>query len=285
MLIRNIWKKSCLGLLVLAIACLPVSAQLQPQADASLFSHQLDNKGKVFVYWGWNHAKYSNSDIRLRGADYDLQLNEVVAHDRQTPFSLNDYFNPTRVTIPQTNIRIGYFISKKGAIVLALDHMKYLMDQKQTVSVQGFVSNPKYRSYIQNGKVDFSDENFLTFEHTDGLNYINLGYEYYGSVYRSKNFKLEGFIGLGGGVLMPKSNIKLFGNERSDRFHLAGFGTDLRLGANIIFCNHLMARAEVKYGYINMPDIMTTIHNRPDWASQDFSFAQVNFGIGYIFNT
>lgn len=285
MLNRRFWKKRGLTALVSCMTTLPMFAQLQPGGSSSLFSKDLDNKGKIFVYWGWNHAAYSNSDIRLRGADYDIQLNDVVAHDRQTEFSFKDYFTPSRLTIPQTNVRLGYFVSKKGAVVLALDHMKYVMDQNQTVGVQGFISDPKYQSYIHNSQVNLADENFLTFEHTDGLNYINMGYEYYNSVLNTKNFAIDGFVGIGGGALLPKSNVKLFGNERSDRFHLAGFGTDVRLGANFIFWNHLIIRGELKFGYINMPDIMTTLHNCPDRANQDFTFGQANFGIGYIFNT
>lgn len=46
-----------------------------------------------------------------------------------------------------------------------------------------------------------------------------------------------------------------------------------------------MARIETKYGYINMPDIKTTFNNHFDKAAQDFVFGQINFGIGYTFNT
>ena len=33
-----------------------------------------------------------------------------------------------------------------------------------------------------------------------------------------------------------------------------------------------------------MPDIKTTLNNKPDKANQDFVFYQINFGIGYVFN-
>jgi hypothetical protein len=32
---------------------------------------------------------------------------------------------------------------------------------------------------VQNGQINLTDEKFLTFEHTDGLNYVNLGVEKY----------------------------------------------------------------------------------------------------------
>ena len=85
--------------------------------------------------------------------------------------------------------------------------------------------------------------------------------------------------------MFPKSNVKLFGNERSDRFHVAGFGLDGRTSLNFVLWKHIVARVEAKAGYINMFDIKTTLNNKPDKAEQDFVFGQVNFGIGYTFNT
>lgn len=240
-------------------------------------------KGTVLLFWGWNRAAYTASDIRFKGEGYDFQLHHVVAHDRPTDFSFRDYFHPLRVTIPQTNTRIGYFIKDNLAIVLAVDHMKYVMDQDQTVDFSGKIANP-YAVYVQNGKVNLSDEQFLTFEHTDGLNYVNAGLEKYQPILTNKNVDIYWAYGGGVGVLYPKTNAKLFGNERSDRFHIAGFGADVRANLNIVFWKHLIARIEAKYGYINMPDIKTTLNNA-DVASQDFAFGQVNFGIGYVFNT
>lgn len=70
--------------------------------------------------------------------------------------------------------------------------------------------------------------------------------------------------------MFPKSNVKLFGNERSDRFHVAGIGTDARASINLVFAKHWMLRLEGKAGYINMWDIKTTLNNKPDKAQQDF---------------
>ena len=36
------------------------------------------NKGKIFVYWGWNRGYYSNSDIHFTGDGYDFILEDVV---------------------------------------------------------------------------------------------------------------------------------------------------------------------------------------------------------------
>lgn len=244
----------------------------------------LSKKGQMFVFWGWNRAGFTNSDIRFKGAGYDFTLENVVAHDRPSPLSL-DYVNPGSLSIPQFNFRLGYFIKDNLALVIAQDHMKYVMDQDQVADFKGHISDPVYAGMVQNGHVNLADKQFLTFEHTDGLNYINIGLEKYQSLSSKKNVDIVWSYGGGVGMMMPKSNVKLFGNERSDRFHVAGFGADARTNINFIFWKHWMARVEGKVGYINMPDIKTTLNNKPDNAMQDFMFAQVNFGIGYTFNT
>lgn len=244
----------------------------------------LTKKGQMFVFWGWNRAGFSNSDIRFKGNGYDFTLNNVVAHDRPSELSWA-YIDPGQISAPQFNFRLGYFIKDNLALVIAQDHMKYVMDQEQTVDFNGNISDPKYAAMVKNGQVDLTDQEFLTFEHTDGLNYVNVGLEKYKSLLNKKNFDISWAYGGGVGVLFPKSNVKLFGNERSDRFHVAGFGLDARTNINFVFWNHIMARVEGKFGYINMPDIKTTLNNKPDKASQDFVFYQINFGIGYTFNT
>ena len=74
--------------------------------------YQQNNKGKFYVYWGWNRGTFSNSDIRFKGENYDFTLSDVSANDRPTPFGLNPYFRIDRITIPQTNYRIGYFFKE-----------------------------------------------------------------------------------------------------------------------------------------------------------------------------
>ena len=240
-------------------------------------------KGTMFVFWGWNRAAFSKSDIHFKGNGYDFVLHNVVAHDRPSDLSW-DYINPKEVSIPQFNFRYGYFIKDNLAIVIAQDHMKYVMDQNQTVDITGNISDPVYANMVQNGKINLADEKFLTFEHTDGLNYVNAGVEKYKSISSKEKVEILWAYGGGLGVMFPKSNVKLFGNERSDRFHVAGFGADVRTNINFIFWKRLMARVEAKFGYINMPDVKTTLNNKPDKASHDFVFGQINFGVGYVFN-
>lgn len=108
--------------ILIAIFILATQLAFAQNEPLSGKTHQ---KGKLYAYWGWNRGWYTNSDISFKGNDYDFNLNKVVAKDRQTPFSLNSYLNPTLITIPQYNFRIGYFISENYDISFGADHMKY----------------------------------------------------------------------------------------------------------------------------------------------------------------
>lgn len=98
---------------------------------------KITNKGKFYVYWGWNRGTYSNSDIRFKGDNYDFTLSNVTANDRPTEFGFNPYFRIDRITIPQTNYRIGYFFKENYTISIGVDHMKYVMNNDQNVKING----------------------------------------------------------------------------------------------------------------------------------------------------
>ncbi|WP_233188566.1 hypothetical protein [Tenacibaculum sp. SG-28] len=243
------------------------------------------NKGKFFVYWGWNWASYSDSDIHFTGDNYDFTLNNVVATDRQSKFSFNDYFNPGRITIPQTNFRIGYFFKENYTISLGVDHMKYVMKPDQLVTINGTINigNTTYDGSYLNTPIQL-EEDFLRFEHTDGLNYVNVELYRFDDISSwfgidMENLQINLTEGLGLGVLYPKTNATLLGKDRSDRFHLSGYGSSVGIGLNITFLKHFFIQTDVKGGYIYMPSIKTT-NTSIDNASQSFYFLQNNILIG-----
>jgi len=124
---------------------------------------------------------------------------------------------------------------------------------------------------------------FLQFEHTDGLNYLNTEIRRNDNIFKFKNFKLNVIEGIGGGVVVPRSNVTLLNYVRYDQFHLAGYGIGAVLGLNFQFWDRFFIQFEEKVGYINLPDIRTTMHEE-DRASQDFTWLQGNFSVGVNFN-
>jgi len=245
------------------------------------------NKGKFYIYWGGNRESYSKSDIRFRGDDYDFTLDNVKADDKPKGWHI-DYINPARMTIPQTNFRMGYFITDHYNVSLGLDHMKYVMRQDQTVGISGYYPKPgSYGELLPNDQVLLT-EDFLTFEHTDGLNYINAEINRVDDL--SKLFRIGDTDkiqinlteGIGAGILFPKTNTKLLGKDRYDEFHVAGYGVSAKAGLNITFFKHFFVQAELKGGYINMSDVRTTA-SKSDKASHDFFFLQRIIAFGGIF--
>lgn len=243
------------------------------------------NKGKFFVYWGWNWASYTDSDIRFKGNNYDFTLRNVKSHDTPSEFSFKKYFGITNITKPQTNARIGYFFKENYTISIGLDHMKYVVNNDQFVNIDGNINigNSKYDGTYNAQPIQLT-EDFLRLEHTDGLNYINVQLYRFDDIsswfgLSSDNLQINLTEGIGMGVLYPKTDTTLLGNERHDDFHLSGYGISAGFGLNITFLKHFFIQADVKAGYINMSDIKTSL-NPLDSASQSFLFLQNNILIG-----
>lgn len=256
-------------------------------ANAAPEKYTAHNKGKFYFFWGGNREKYSKSDIMFKGADHNFTLQNVDAHDKPKGWHI-DYVNPCNMTIPQTNLRVGYFVTDHYNISIGLDHMKYVMYQDKAVNYTGYYPNVgSYGETLPNGQVLLT-EDFLTFEHTDGLNYINSEIsrvDDISKIFRIGNtdkFQINVTEGLGGGLLYPKTNAKVLGKERHDDFHMSGFGLSTKVGINLTFIKYFFVQTELKGGYINMNDIRTT-YNSSDKASQKFFYVENVIAVGGIF--
>jgi hypothetical protein len=240
-------------------------------------------KGNFFIYWGWNRSNYTNSDIHFNGSNYDFTLSKVIAKDRQSEFDPGLYFNPATMTIPQYNLRIGYFFHDKYQVSIGTDHMKYVMLNDQTVKINGSISQTgtEYDGTYTNQDIVLAQK-FLLFEHTDGLNYGNIEVRRFDELLIRKRFSISVSEGAGLGILLPRTNTTLLTNARYDEFHLAGYGFGIVGALNITFFKHFFVQSEWKGGFINMPDIRTTM-NTSDRASQYFFFSQYNICFGATF--
>lgn len=245
------------------------------------------NKGKFFVSWGGNRDSYTKSDLTFNGKDYNFTLDNVTSHDKPKGWHI-DYINPAKMTIPQTNFRMGYFINDHYSIALGVDHMKYVVTQNQTANITGTIAGGTPYDGVYNNSPIVLTEAFLKFEHTDGLNYVNTEFSRHDDIsflFKIKNtdkIQVNLTEGVGFGLLYPKTNTTLLGKERHDDFHVSGYGTSLKAGLNLTFFKHFYLQGELKGGYINMQDIRTT-KSSEDSACQDFFFFQRIIAVGGIF--
>ncbi len=261
-----------------------VNAQEEIKVQDKYTAH---NKGKFFVSWGGNREVYTKSDVNFRGKDYNFTVDNMVAQDKPKGWHV-DYINPARMTIPQTNFRMGYFINDHYSIAIGVDHMKYVMTQDQVANVTGVIATGSAFDGTYNNTPTAMAEQFLMYEHTDGLNYVNTEFSRHDDI--SSLFKIGNTDkiqvnlteGVGVGLLYPKTNTTLLGKERHDDFHVSGYGTSLKAGLNVTFFKHFYIQGELKGGYINMQDIRTT-QSTDDRASQHFMFFQRLIAFGGIF--
>ena len=286
--------KYLFALLSCSLVWMPLKLRAQnnehPQKSSETV-YSAHNKGKFYVYWGWNRGYYSHSDIHFRGSDYDFTIYAAKAHDHQSKFSYHNYFQPDRVTIPQTDVRVGYFITDHYNISLGIDHMKYIMTAGQMATINGYIDveggHPFNGDYHH--QPVYVDDDLLHFEHTDGLNFINVQIERYddlgsllGGNWNMDVFQINLYEGLGAGILVPKTNATVLDRPRRDKFHLSGFGLSAHEGLNFTFFKHYFMQVEIKEGYINMADIRTS-YRSSDRASQHFFFLEPTLMFGGIF--
>ncbi len=270
----------------------------------------LKQKGKFFVYWGYNRSIYTSSNIHIWGDGYDFTLHNVTAKDKPVSYSLF-YLSPNNVTIPQYNLRFGYYINDKTFISFGQDHMKYVID-KQTTLINGVISkdntggknigiynnkeiligegggNTESNGYNGPSIIDSLPKGYASeFEHCDGLNDFSAEIGRVDQLWISKkrNFVLTAEGTVGAGMILADTRADILGYPSGHdlngkkTFHLAGFSASASLGLKFYFGKHFFALTRLKAGYINLPDINTTTLGGK--ASQQLWFCEPMFVLGY----
>lgn len=277
--------RASLGCAVVFFGALPSFAQTNAPAAVeskaqNAAARDAENAKKWSVYWGWNRSNYSNSDIHFWGQGHDFTIKNAQATDMQTDLShlFDIYLHPANITIPQTNLRVAYQYNADTAIALNLDHLKYVMTIGQVAEVVGTANGN-----VLSGTREIND-NFVAFEHTDGLNVISLEIEkqrpidLFGPAFPARVFALAGI-----GIVIPKSNVTMtvIGQTRNDEYHVAGYSAGLGAGLEIDFYKDFFFRTAYKFGYVNLPDVLTSA--RGDKASHQFTYNEILIAAGMRF--
>lgn len=294
--------KKCYLLVLFIIFC-KISTQAQDYntdtpADLgkSIFGNELkrnfSRKGDFYFHWGYNHSWYGKSDIRFQGPGYDFTLKDVEAHDRQSKLSW-DYLNPGLITVPQYNIRFGYFFADNWSVSLAWDHMKYVMEIPQTVAITGTIGPNISEPVVPtgalagtyNGQMITVTPQMLTYEHTDGFNYANIELERYDDIWvapsRETSLTLE--TGVGGGMMVPRSDVRLFEQGRNNHWNVSGYGFSVKAGLKFYITRFLYLQNTTKLGTTNLKNVHTTGRDDLDKASQKIRYVENLWVLGYQF--
>jgi len=258
-----------------------------------LQTHSQENhfrKGRFFIAWGWNSSQYGRSDLHFNGIDYDFVLSNVKAVDDPTGFDPGIHLNPSKLTIPQTNFRLGYFINEKWSVSFGFDHMKYVMVEHQLSTITGTIQNSgtEYDGFYDKREL-FLDRSLLEYENTDGLNYLHLELNRHFILWEKYNgnkaptMGIELMAGVSAGMMMPRTDAHLLLYDRNNNYHITGYGTGLKLGSRLNFLKHFFIQPEIKGGWINMPEVHATLDDR-EHVSQNFIYSQYTLLFGGNFS-
>lgn len=265
---------------------------------ASFFINGLAQYGKTrtyqqksaFIYWGYNRTHFTKSSIQFRGDGYNFTMKNATATDNPEAFSFDSYFSIDKITIPQFNIRAGYYFKNYWSVSIGYDHFKYVLDDQNEVELYGNVESGV--DEVTNLSGDYSGESFVTnrktfhYENSNGLNYIRVGIDRSIPLLRSSNRRKVGITSLVGastGIIYSVNDFKFAGQESLYTPSISGFGLSLHSGLRFEFWDHLFFQTNLNGGYMNQLKVRTRPRSTDQYASQQFGFLEYNAVIGYIF--
>jgi len=200
------------------------------------------NKHMIYFTWGYNRNFHSKSDATFTTNSGTFTIHDAIGYDRPSKDIL-DYVVPSRIPIPQYNLRVGYVVNDHWDIVAGLDHMKWVFqnqfqyevtgDYNQTVFVPHESGDPTLLTGLTFDQVkETGDMRWLKFDHTNGYNYAHLGGIYKTNLFESRNgdFKIDSGLGAGAGLMIPQTTVKYHQGTWwnlqgvDNQFHVAGYG-------------------------------------------------------------
>lgn len=208
--------------------------------------------------WGYNRWAFTKSTIRFKNdgkpgdpnpsnGAYDFKIYNATAHDSpdfdQIASKWSDIVN---ITIPQFSVRVGFFMNNRRdeGWEINYDHAKYVVDD-QMVRIKGTILGE------QVDKDTMLQSPYFHFEHTDGANFWQINYIKRWKVYTGKEGKnsIGWILKPGAGVVVPRTDVTLFGNRLNNRWHVAGFIAGVETGIRGEFFNHLCVEFTGKAAY------------------------------------
>lgn len=220
-------------------------------------------KGSFYFSWGYNRDWYSKSDLHFENSSgeynpatgnydsYNFTIYDVKAKDRP---GFRDILR-TDLTIPQYVYRLGYYFNDKRdlGIEINFDHAKYVMEGWQTLRVKGTIMGKQV-----DADTLVSPDNFLHFEHTDGANFLMLNAMKRQRLFVSprKKLWLSAVIKAGAGIVIPKTDVTLFGQRINNRFHVAGYIAGVETGLRIDAYKHFFLEYTAKGAFANYTNVL-----------------------------
>lgn len=228
----------------------------------------------MYGQWGYNRDRFSRSDIHFTGKDYDFTIHRARAHDKPDFSGFRDA--PLDITIPQNSFRIGFYLNaaRTRAFEINFDHAKYVMEGGQRARISGTIHGERLDADTTIAPM------FVSFEHTNGANLYLINYVSQHPIWQGKKRTVATLLWkVGAGVPIPKSDVRLFGVELDNRYHVAGYLAAAEAGTRFYISRRLFAEATLKGGWANYRDVLTV--GEDGRASHHFWFGEVLAFVGY----
>lgn len=218
---------------------------------------------------------------------YDFVANDLRASDRPTT-EFSTYVNPTSVSVPQFNLRVGWYYKHRWDFSFGYDHMKYVMNNGQNLYLNGEITSTTSSQLFGNysnldGQIPIQMED-LHYENTNGLNYISFQLNNTAPLYKTRNrkFAIQRRAGLGVGFVVTQTDFNWDGVRYATNLKVAGYGASLHTGLRFDFFNRFFFQSNWSGGFIHLPK-NNTAPNRPMYASHQFVYGQWELLAGVLF--
>ena len=272
------------GILLCSIFLISGNSNAQQYSFKKKFGNQ---KNTVYFYWGYNRSIYSKSNVRFYSPEYDFTVKKMEASDRPSR-SFATYVNPATISVPQFNIRLGWYYKFRWDISFGYDHMKYVMNPNQNLYINGNTGNTTASQL--NGEYTDNDGLIpirigdLHYENTNGLNYISVQLNNTKPIYKSENrkFAIQRRFGIGAGPVITQTDFDWDGKNYHTRLGFSGYGVSVHTGVRFDFFNRFFAQSNWSGGFIHLPKNRTA-PNDELFAQQKFVFGQWELLAGVLF--
>lgn len=246
-------------------------------------------KGSMYLYWGYNRTAYTKSDLRIVSDHYDLTFKGAKASDNPYPFSARNYLRLDNITVPQFNLRVGYYFKNNWALSVGYDHLKYVFNNGNHVQLYGYVEEGY--DTVSNLSGNYSGETYVTdrrtfhYENSNGLNYLRLQVMRSAELFSfgaNKQFSLVWNIGAATGAMLTFNDLRFAGEEDVATVSISGFGLSAHTSFRFEFFRHFFMQTSFSGGYINLTHVRTRPNDPFAYAKQDFGYVEFNTVGGWL---
>lgn len=267
--------------LLICVMPLMLAAQHKPHKKKVSYA-----KGTLYGYWGYNRAGYTKSNLHCVGPGYDFTLAGATGYDRPEKFG-TAYVDPKRFTVPQFNIRVGYYIKDHWAISAGYDHLKYVFADKNHVMLSGTIDPGVDSNWVgtYNAEPVVTNQTDFHYENTNGMNYINfrlMRTDRLLTVGRNEWFAMSSHVGAGLGMILSINDFTFGGQKDVFTKSISGYGASGYLGLRFEFFRHVFIQPNFGGGFLHQVKVRTRPNDPSSFARQALGYIEFNTVVGIL---